>query len=419
MPASAPASTSAPSTPSVPSAPLDPPSANAGPSRRVPLWLLVMVSLAGTLAIHMFVPALPDAARALAASPGQMQLTITVYVIGLGVGQLIYGPLSDSLGRRPMLLVGLGLYTGAGLLAFLTPNVGTLIGARLVQALGGCAGLALGRAIARDTATPQTAVANLALLSLMMMVGPGLAPLVGTTIDAIWGWRGILGVLAAMGAVTWLGVWRLLPETGSPTGQLNWRTLQRDHLRLLRSPAFVTMTLGGGCATMCSYAFLSAAPFIFTQQLHTSKTYMAVALGLTVVGMAVGNALARKVAGRVSMNRVLRVANTLCLGLSALLAALVALGWINVPVLVLGMFIFNIGIGLTSPAALSQALNAEPELVGTAAGVYGCLQMGLGALFTLLATLGSSPLLASMLALLGGNVVGAVCFRLALRWRRA
>ena len=394
------------------------PSAEPSPGRHVPLWLLVLVTLAGTLAIHMFVPALPDAARALGSSASEMQLTITVYVIGLGLGQLIYGPLSDSLGRRPMLMVGLGLYTCAGLLAFLAPNAGVLIGARLVQALGGCAGLALGRAIARDTATPQTAVANLALLNLMMMIGPGLAPLLGTTIDAMWGWRGILGVLALMGGITWLGVWRLLPETGHPTGDLHWHTLRRDHLRLLRSRPFVTTALGGGCATMCSYGFLSAAPFIFAEQLHTSKTTMAVALGLTVLGMATGNGLARKAAGRVAMSRVLLVANTLCLSLSVLLVALVLLDWISLPVVVIGMFIFNIGIGLTSPAALSQALNAEPELIGTAAGVYGCLQMSLGALFTLLVTLGDNPLLASMLALLGGNIIGAVCFHLARTWRK-
>ena len=386
--------------------------------RHVPLWLLVLVTLAGTMAIHMFLPALPDAARALGSSASEMQLTITVYVLGLGLGQLIYGPLSDSLGRRPMLLVGLGVYTCAGLLAFLAPNAGVLIGARLLQALGGCAGLALGRAIARDTATPQTAIANLALLNLMMMIGPGLAPFLGTLIDAMLGWRGILGVLVLMGAITWLGVWRLLPETGHPTGDLHWHTLRRDHLRLLRSPSFVTMALGGGCATMCSYGFLSSAPFIFVEQLHTSKTAMAVALGLTVLGMATGNALARKAAGRVSMNRVLLVANALCLAVSVLLLALVLLDWINLPMLVFGMFIFNIGIGLISPAALSEALNAEPELIGTAAGVSGCLQMGLGALFTLLATLGDNPLLAAMLALLGGNIIGAVCFRLARHWRR-
>ncbi|ARU05155.1 Bcr/CflA family drug resistance efflux transporter [Comamonas serinivorans] len=391
------------------------PPALAPRTAKVPLWLLVMVTLAGTLAIHMFVPGLPDAAQALHSPPGQMQLTITVYVIGLGVGQLIYGPLSDSLGRRPMLLIGLSLYTLAGLVALLAPNVGTLIGARLLQALGGCAGLALGRAIARDTATPETAVANLALLNLMMMVGPGLAPLAGTVIDAAWGWRGILAVLVAMGAVTLLGVWRLLPETSQPTGQLNWQRLRQDHVRLLRSRGFVSMALGGGCATMCSYGFLSAAPFIFTQQLHTSKHTMAVSLGLMIAGMAVGNAATRQLAGRVSLQRVLLGANLLCLLLSAVLLGLTAADQVHLAALIALMLVFNIGIGLTSPAALSQALNAEPELVGTAAGVYGCLQMALGALATLLVSLGSNPLLAAMAVLFGGNVIGAVGFRLAFR----
>jgi DHA1 family bicyclomycin/chloramphenicol resistance-like MFS transporter len=376
-----------------------------------------MVTLAGTLAIHMFIPALPDAARDLRSHAAQIQLTITVYVIGLGVGQLAYGPLSDALGRRPMLLVGLGLYTGAGLLATLAPNAGTLIGARLMQALGGCAGLALGRAIARDTATPETAVANLALLNLMMMISPGLAPLAGTTIDAALGWRGILAVLAVMGAITLLGVWRLLPETGRPSGRLDWRTLQRDHARLLRSPAFAMLAFGGGCATMCSYAFLSAAPFIFIEQLHTTKQTMAVQLGLMIAGMAMGNAITRQLAGRTSMRRMLLGANGLCLAASAVLLALVWTGHINLYSLLIGMVVFNIGIGVTSPAALSQALNAEPTLVGTAAGVYGCLQMALGAVATLLASLGSNPLLTSMLALLGGNVIGAVCFRLAFSLR--
>ena len=123
------------------------------PSQKAPLWLLVLVTIAGTTAMHIFTPALLDAGRHLDASTAQMQQTITVYIFGLAIGQLIYGPLSDSLGRRPMLLIGLSIYTLASILAALAPNASVLIGARLMQALGGCAGLALGRAIARDTST--------------------------------------------------------------------------------------------------------------------------------------------------------------------------------------------------------------------------------------------------------------------------
>src|SRR3954454_23593720 len=146
---------------------------------RPPLWLLVLITLSGTLAMHMFVPALPSAAVDLGASVAAMQTTISLYILGLAFGQLVYGPLSDRFGRRPTLMLGLALYTAAGLAATLAPGVGALIAARLVQALGGCAGLVLGRAMVRDTAEAKDAVRRLALLTLMMMAGPGVAPLIG------------------------------------------------------------------------------------------------------------------------------------------------------------------------------------------------------------------------------------------------
>ena len=114
---------------------------------RAPLWLLASVTFSGTLAMHIFVPALPLAATDLAASPGAMQLTISVYILGLAIGQLLYGPLSDRFGRRPVLLVGLLLYSIAGLVSALAPDVRILVAARLFQAIGGCSGLVLGRAI--------------------------------------------------------------------------------------------------------------------------------------------------------------------------------------------------------------------------------------------------------------------------------
>ena len=122
-----------------------------------PLWLLTLITFSGTLAMHIFVPALPEAAHALNASMGSMQLTMSVYILGLAFGQLAYGPLSDRFGRRPVLMAGLVLYAAAGLAAALVPDVHSLIIARLLQALGGCAGLVIGRAIVRDTALPQEA----------------------------------------------------------------------------------------------------------------------------------------------------------------------------------------------------------------------------------------------------------------------
>lgn len=384
---------------------------------KAPLWLLVLVTLAGTLAMHMFIPALPDATRDLASSSGHMQQTITVYILGLALGQLVYGPLSDSLGRRPMLLIGLGLYTAASLAALFSPTDSWLITTRLFQALGGCAGLALGRAIARDTSTPETVVANLALLNLMMMLGPGIAPFIGSTIDALLGWRAIFALLTLMGLFTLISVWRLLPETGHPTGQFNWRTVQRDYRHLLGTPQFVILAIGGGCATTGMYAFIAAAPFIFMEQLHTSKAQVGLYLGMVMAGMAVGNLLTRQLIRRWPVERLMMGGNLLSLICASLLLLLILLNQLSIPAVVTLMGLFSLGAGLTSPAALSKALDIHPELTGSAAGVYGCTQMLVGALCTLAASLGSNPALSATCVLLIASAIGQLGFRAALKYQ--
>ena len=193
---------------------LDAPRKPSGVS--APLWLLTLITFSGTLAMHIFVPALPEAARDLGASVGGMQLTVSVYILGLAVGQLAYGPLSDRFGRRPVLMAGLVLYALAGLAAAFAPDVHSLIVARLLQALGGCAGLVIGRAIVRDTALPQEAARRMAMMNLMVAIGPGAAPIVGGALASTLGWRSIFFALALLGIVNLLFSWRLLPESKAP-----------------------------------------------------------------------------------------------------------------------------------------------------------------------------------------------------------
>ena len=373
-----------------------------------------MVTIGGTLAMHMFIPALPDAARQLGSSNGQMQQTITVYIMGMALGQLIYGPMSDALGRRPVLLAGLSLYTVASLLAFIAPSTDMLIGARLLQALGGCAGLALGRAIARDTATPENAVGSLALLNLMMMIGPGISPSIGSGLDAVFGWRSIFAALALMGLVTAICVWRLLPETGRPTGQLNWRTVRTDYRTLLGSPQFLGFAIGGGGATTSLYAFIAAAPFIFIEQLHTSKAEVGLILGLLMGGMAMGNVLARQLIQRVSLDKLMLGGNLLSLSCAGALLALTLMQQLNVVLAVSLMTLFTIGSGMTSPAALAKALGVHPQLTGSAAGVYGFAQMAVGGICTMAASVGDNPSLSAFSVLFIAGMLGQLGFRFAL-----
>ena len=387
----------------------------ASPLIKAPLWLLALVTIGGTLAMHMFIPALPDAAQHFGSSSAQMQQTITVYIVGMALGQLIYGPMSDALGRRPVLLTGLIIYTAASLAAALAPSANALIGARLLQALGGCAGLALGRAIARDTATPENAVGSLALLNLMMMVGPGISPSIGSGLDALFGWRAIFSALALMGLITALCVWRQLPETGRPTGQLNWRTIGSDYRSLLGSRSFLSFAVGGGSATTSIYGFIAAAPFIFIHQLHSSKAELGLYLGLIMVGMALGNVLARQLIRHRPLQQLILGGNLLSLGCVAVLLVLTLMQQLNVWLAVSLMTLFALGSGLASPAALTKALGIRPELTGSAAGVYGFIQMVVGGICTLAASLGQNPALSAFAVLCVAGVISQICFRYALR----
>jgi DHA1 family bicyclomycin/chloramphenicol resistance-like MFS transporter len=382
---------------------------------RPPLWLLVIITISGTMAMHMFVPALPDASKDLGAMVTQAQMTISFYIVGLAVGQLFYGPLSDSFGRRPLLIVGLSLYAAGGLAAALAPGIHALIGARLLQALGGCAGLALGRAIVRDSTVSEDTVRQLALMNLVTMISPGLSPVLGGAISSAFGWRAIFWLLAIAGIVTLVLAWRLLPET-APTGRAwSTRTLVRDYRALLRSRQFVGFALGGGCATTSVYAFIATAPFIFAVELHRPLHEVGIYLGILVFGMTVGNALTGRLIGRVSIERLMLGGNALSIVGAAGLLCTIALGDLNIVGTLCWMFLFTSGAGMTSPAALTKAVSVNPHLTGSASGLYGFTQMAVGAICTSVVAFGRDPALAAVVVLLAASLIAQAAFRFALR----
>jgi len=384
--------------------------------RSAPLWLLVLVTFSGTLAMHMFVPALTVAGRDLHVDAATIRMTISVYIFGLAVGQLVYGPLSDVFGRRPTLLAGLALYTVGGLVATLAPNVGVLIAARLVQAAGGCAGLLLGRAIVRDTAESNDAVRRLALMSLMTMIGPGLAPLVGGLLAGAFGWRAIFVVLTALGVLNFTVSWRLLPETGTPSGRISAASVARDYRALLGSPRFLGFAAGGGCATTSFYGFIAAAPFVFINELHRPLHEVGIYLGLLIVGVSIGNILAGRLIGRVTtIERLLVAGNLVSVAAAAVvLAAFLAFrpGVFAIEAL---MIVYCVGAGMCSPAVSTLSISVDPRLIGSAAGLYGFLQMTIGAACTTLAGLGHDPAVAACAVLMGASLLAQAAFRVALR----
>lgn len=394
------------------------PKGNSPPGGTVPLWLLALLAFSGTLAMHIFVPALPIAQADLGGGMAAMQLTISLYILGLAGGQLVYGPLADRFGRRPVLMAGLSLYTAAGLAAMLAPSVNALIAARLFQALGGCAGLVLARAIVRDTSAPADTTRRLALMNLMITVGPGMAPLVGGLLADAAGWRSIFLALTLLGVANLLLTWRLLPETGRATEGAAIG-LMESYGQLLRAPAFWGYAVGGGCATTSLYGFVPAAPFIFIGELHQPTARVGSYIALLVLGVWVGSVLASRLIARVSVGRLLVGANGVSVAAAFILLAVVLSDRLTVPLAIATVFTFSVGVGTAAPAALAEALSVNPRVAGSASGLYGAMQMAVGALCTALAGVGSDPALAAALVLAGSGIIAQAAFWMAGRARRA
>jgi DHA1 family bicyclomycin/chloramphenicol resistance-like MFS transporter len=342
----------------------------------VPLWLLGLFTFSGPVGMHIFVPALPAAAKDLHARPAALELTISLYILGLAVGQLVYGPASDRFGRRPALLVGLSIFTIASVAGLFAPDVHTLVLARFFQALGGCSGLVLARAIIRDTSQAHEAARRLALTNLLVTAGPAVAPLIGSGLSALWGWQTILAGLAALGVANFILAWRILPETRPEALFVSASRYARDYVGLLRSRQFLGYAVGGACATTSLYAFIACAPFIFIDRLHVPSASVGLYLALLVSGIWLGSLLASRLIARFSLARFVVVANVVSVVAAAAFLGFVIADRATLVAIVGTMFVFSVGVGAAAPAALVKAISVNPRVTGTASGLYGSVQMG-------------------------------------------
>ena len=385
---------------------------NARP--RAPFALIVMVTACGTLGMHLIIPALPATARALSVSAATVQLTITLYLIGLATGQLFYGPISDRLGRRPVLLAGLALFTLAGIATALAPGAAILVLARVLQSIGACAGLVLGRAIVRDSVEPDRAAAQLALLTMVMSMAPALAPVLGGYATDWFGWRAAFGLLALTGAIALVLVLLLLPET-NPTSSAR-TPLLLGSVRLFRSRAFCGYILGGACTTTSFYAFMAASPFILIDLLHQTAQRVGLYYMLLMAGVAIGSLLANRMAGRIRTQLALRIANSFAIGGAALFMLADLAGLLTVPSVIAPIVLFMVGAGMASPFALSGAISVNSQAIGAASGLYGFTQMAYGALCTLVVEVWRpGSVLTVAVVLLVSALLGQAALSLAVR----
>jgi len=357
------------------------------------LLILGALTAFAPMSIDMYLPSLPMIAGEFGASAAAAQFTLSAFFIGLAIGQTIHGPLADRYGRKPPLYAGLALYVAASVGCAFAPDIVTLTGLRFVQALGGCAGVVIARAVVRDRFDAHTSARVYSLLMLVMGLAPILAPFIGGWVLLLAGWRVIFIILALFGLACLWAIWRYLPETrpAGPVPATRIAGVLRVYGELLRDRSLLGYTLSGGFAQAGMFAYITGSPHVFIELHGVSAQNYGWLFGLNALGLIAGSQYNRRLLSRHSADAILRRANrtTVLLGLALLVVAVS--GWGGLPALLLPLFGYLVTLGFTAPNAMANALAHQGARAGSASALIGALQF-------VLAT-GSSALV----GLLGGD----------------
>jgi len=378
--------------------------------------LLGALTAFGPVSHDMYLPALPQVAHDLRVPEATVQLTLTASLIGLALGQVLAGPVSDALGRRRPLLWGLVVYVVAAGLCGLAPSASLLIGVRVLQGAGGAAGVVIARSIVRDRSTGAAAARSFSFLMLISGLAPILAPLIGGQVLRVADWRFIFVLQALFGMALLFGSWRLLEETLPPERRHRGGLLGTllAFPALARDRRFVGHVAACALAFAAMFAYIAGAPFVFEQGFGFSPQRFSLLFAINAVGLTVTSQVNGLLVGRVSAARLLSA------GLSATAAgglglAVVGLGGHPVPSLTAAaLFVVVSSLGLVLPNATALALATRPGATGAAAAFLGVSQYLVGAAVAPLAGLDVAHPARSMAVAVAIPAIGALVTRLGL-----
>jgi DHA1 family bicyclomycin/chloramphenicol resistance-like MFS transporter len=371
--------------------------------RSTPPHIVTLVALAGlsAAAMNIFLPSLPSMAAHFDADYRVLQLSVTLYLAVNAVLQIFIGPLSDRLGRRPVLIWAFALFIFFSLAILVAPTVEIFLALRMGQAAV-VAGMVLSRAIVRDTVAEAQAASRIGYVTMGMALVPMVSPVAGGLLDQAFGWQANFVALAVLGAAVLALVWADLGETASaPTTTL--RDQMREAPELLTSPRFWGYNL---CATFASgafFAYLGGAPYVGAEVFGLSPAALGLWFGAPAVGYMAGNAISGAFSVRIGVNAMILTGTILVTAGMSMSLVLFHLGFDTVGVFFGFMVFVGLGNGMVIPNATAGMLSVRPRLAGTASGVGGALMIGGGAALSALAAAllvagtGAYPLLYTML----------------------
>ena len=354
------------------------------PGSRALTTLLAVLTGLGPISMDMYLPSLPAIERILEAPTARVQLTIASYLLGFAVGQVIWGPISDRRGRRPVLLAALVLYAVATLVCAAAQSIDTLIAARLLQAIGGSGSIVLARAMVRDLYSGVRAGRELSLMGAISGFAPIAAPMIGGVLQTGFGWRASFIVMAAAGAAAILVVGRLLPETlrQRTAEPISLPFMAQSYVAVLRQGDFLAYL---GILTISFaglFAWISGAPLILQRLYGLSAVAFGFTFALGAAGYVLGTTIASRLVLRLGIDRTIGLGVVLLAAGGVAAAAVVAAGIGSGVWLVAAMAIYLSGLGLAMPQAIAGALTPFPERAGTASSLMGFAQQSVAAIVT-------------------------------------
>ena len=343
--------------------------------------VLGLITAVGPFAIDMYLPALPSIGGTLHATPAAVQMSLMVFFITLGVCQLVYGPLSDIFGRKLPIYAGLAIFTIGSVGCAFAPNINVLIGFRVLQSLGACAGMVVPRAVVRDLYTGHDATRLMSLLMLVVSISPILAPLTGSLIIAGFGWRGVFWALTSAGAITLLLAATQLKETREiqRRADSSWASAIAAYRKLLADPAFLGLTFVGAFGVSSFFIYLASASFVIVNHYGLTPTMFSLCFALNAAAFFGVSQLTARMTAKYGLARVIRVAVSGFAVAMSILAVLFVAGADSLVLMMIFLFVGYGFLGLVLPTTAVLSLENHGAIAGTASALMGALQFVVGA----------------------------------------